>query len=93
MYWPWRHEDEEEQEEEEKEEEEVEEEDDEEEAAAAATEEEEVVHGVSSIGRKNVGACAAFSMRTREPDLHARQLPSIEFIRAEPSVPTQEACI
>lgn len=65
----------------------------EEETAAAVEEEEAVVHGVSSIGRKNVGACAAFSMRTREPDLHARQLPSIEFIRAKPSVSTQEACI
>lgn len=37
-----------------------------------------VVHGASSIGHRNVGACAAFSMRIRECDLHAQQLPGIE---------------
>jgi len=44
------------------------------------------VHGALTIGCRNSEACAVFSMRFREPDLHARQLPNIESIRAELSV-------
>jgi len=41
------------------------------------------VHGASSIGHRNVGACAASSMRAREPNLHARQLPAIGSFHRE----------
>lgn len=48
--------------------------------------EEMAVHAALTITCKNIRACAAFSMRFQELDLHARQLLNIESIKVEPSI-------